>query len=201
MATTTMRAEVRQVPLGIAGDYSAIVVDPSGAFHPFWVDNRGDAAKAVHLFTTSITVAGGAHRNGSAELAALDNVTSKVELQYHYTKTKWEAGYLNVDVGLVLRNVSSDTIVGTLKYRILGVRSLGGPVILRATGASAAGAVLDLTSAMTSGRLVPGASTKIYEIRLRAGPAPADLAGDGPYGLGAFNVKILGQVLPASPGR
>jgi hypothetical protein len=196
IATITIRAEVRGTASGIGGDYGAMVTDTSGAFHPFWVDNRGDAANAGHLFTTRVTVAGAVQRSGSAELAGLENVTSKLELQYHYTKNRWDAGNLNVDVGLVVQNVSTDTIRGPLKLRIVGLRSVSGPVILRDTRAPVAGAVLDLTGSIPTTGLAPGASSRVHEIRLRAGPVPAEMSANGPYGVGALTAKIFGKTRP-----
>jgi hypothetical protein len=196
---TPLNAGARQTLGSMGGDYSALLANPSGTFHAFWVDNRGDATKPTQLFTTTVAVAGAVQKNGSAELAALDNVTRKVEVQYRSTNSYWDKDYLNVTLGVVLLNVSKDTIVGPLKYRILGVNSPIGPVIVRDTREEAAGAVFDLTTSLPSGGLVPNATTKLYEIKLRVGPVPRDIADAGYQSMGSFNAKILGKVRPGAP--
>lgn len=194
MIQTPLGPGARQTLGFMAGDYSTLLANPNGAFHAFWVDNRGDVTKPTQLYTTMVTVAGSVQRNGAADLAALDNVTRKVEVQYRSANSNWEGDYLNVSLGVVLVNVSRDTIVGPLKYRILGVHSPLGAVMVRDTRADAAGAVFDLTSALPAGGLAPGKATTLYEIRLRAGPVPRDIADDGYQAMGSFDAKILGKV-------
>ena len=125
---------------------------------------------------------------------------AQVEVQYRSSNSSWEGDYVNVSLGLVLFNVSKDMIVGPLKYRILGVRSPLGPVVVRDTRAEAAGAVFDLTSALPAGGLAPGATTTLYEIKLRAGPVPREIADDGYQSMGSFDAKILRKV-HHGPGR
>jgi hypothetical protein len=59
------------------GHTGAMAVGANGVFYPFWCDNRTGVSQ---IWTSPVTVAGTAVRNGSADLAALDDVTSKVTL-------------------------------------------------------------------------------------------------------------------------
>ena len=40
--------------------------------------------------------------------------------------------------------------------------------------------------------------TKLYEIKLRAGPVPRDIADNGYQSMGSFDAKILGKVKSAA---
>jgi hypothetical protein len=198
MIQTPLGPGARQTLGFMAGDYSTLLANPNGTFHAFWVDNRGDATKPTQLYSAAVSVAGTVQRNGAAALAMLDNVTRKVEVQYRSANSTWQGDYLNVSLGVVLLNVSKDTIVGPLKYRILGVHSPIGAVVVRDTRSDAAGAVFDLTAALPAGGLAPGKTTTLYEIRLRAGPVPREIADDGYQAMGSFDAKILGKVRGAS---
>jgi hypothetical protein len=53
-----------------------MTTDAAGRFHPMWCDNRTGISQ---LWTAAVAVSGSAVRNGDAQLASLDDVTSKVE--------------------------------------------------------------------------------------------------------------------------
>jgi hypothetical protein len=109
-----------------AGDTVSMTIDQAGVFHPMWCDNRTGLSQ---LWTAPVTVAGSAIRNGSEQLASLDEVTSRIEaiveaIQYDPARNRGE-------LVIRLKNISPNVIAGPLKMRVLGLSGqLGTPIVL-----------------------------------------------------------------------
>jgi len=113
------------------------------------------------MWTASVNVKGSVLKHGDADLSALDDVTSKAEMEVvdsSYDRLKNE-GVLSIR----LKNTSKDTIVAPLKVRALSLTSELGIVHVvnaenRATGD---GAVWDFTEVLENGLLTPGDVTGV----------------------------------------
>jgi hypothetical protein len=118
------------------------------------------------LWTTSITVDGSMVKNGSPELAKLQDVSKLVRLEflnrYYNMKTH------SVDFELRLRNVSKATIKGPLKVKVLDAGSYVGDVNIEDGGKekSVEGAIWDFSSAFPGGVFKPGDLTKPIHVHL-----------------------------------
>src|SRR5262249_30692640 len=122
LSFTVNQAEFR------GGDTDELMVDANGVFHAVWIDNRTGLSQ---IWTAPITVPGAAIKNGAAELAALEDVSSNVQAKLKQPRFDRETNLLTASVRL--KNVSKDTIRGPLKVRVVGVESqLGTPTILNA---------------------------------------------------------------------
>jgi hypothetical protein len=121
--------EVRVLAMGFfysSGHTVSMTTDDAGRFHPVWCDNRTGPSQ---LWTASVAVNGSALRNGTEELADLDDVTHRIEaivdtVQYDAVRNRGE---------LVVRihNISPNVITGPLKLRVLGLSGqLGTPMLV-----------------------------------------------------------------------
>jgi hypothetical protein len=155
------------------GDYASMAASVDGRFHVFWIDNRTGVAQ---LYTSAVTVTGRAVRNGSGDLALLENVTPLLELQY--TSSAYDATAHTVTLDYTLLNTSTDTIVGPLKLRLVALDSdLGTPtLLLPGNRVGRAGTVIDLTDALKDGVLQPSQRTASRRVRVRLDPI-ADVMG------------------------
>jgi hypothetical protein len=145
------------------GHTMGMAADANGGFHPLWIANPTGIPQ---LWTTEITVDGKVVRNGSPELAKLDDASKLVRLEflnrYYDMKTH------SVDFELRLRNVGKATIHGPLKVRVLDAGSYVGDVTIQEGGAekSVEGAVLDFTALLPGGVFEPKYLTKPLHVRL-----------------------------------
>jgi len=109
-----------------SGDTVSMTVDQAGRFHPMWCDNRTGLSQ---LWTASVEVKGWALRNGSEQLADLDDVTHRVEaivdtIKYDPVRNRGE-------LVVRIKNISPDVIEGPLKARVLRLSGqLGTPMLL-----------------------------------------------------------------------
>jgi hypothetical protein len=102
---------------------AGLAADASGAFHPLWA---GNSTGIPQMWTATVTIDGVVQRNGTAELAALKDVSDKVE--YRYTNRRYTRATQTVEADVELFNASKDTIRGPLALRVLSVSSeLGVP--------------------------------------------------------------------------
>jgi hypothetical protein len=108
-----------------SGDTVGMTADPEGRFHPMWCDNRTGVSQ---LWTAAVTVDGSAIRNGSDQLAELDEVTTQVEVLVD--AVSYEPRAKRGRVVIRLKNISSEPISGPMKARILDASGeLGMPVL------------------------------------------------------------------------
>lgn len=145
------------------GHTMGLTADANGRFHPLWVANPTGTPQ---LWTTHITVNGKAIKNGSPELAKLNDASKLVHLEfldrYYNLKTH------SLDFDLRLRNESQSRIAGPIKVRVLDAGSYVGTVTIQVGGAesSVEGAVWDFTPLVRGGVLQPGDVSKPMPLRL-----------------------------------
>jgi len=145
------------------GHTMGLTADANGGFHPLWVANPTGMPQ---LWTTDITVEGKAIKNGSPDLAKLEDASKFVRLEflnrYYNLKTH------SLDFDLRLENASKATIRGRLKVRVLDAGSYMGDVTIRADGKerSVEGTVWDFTSLLPAGVFRPGDITKPMHVQL-----------------------------------
>ena len=125
-----------------SGDTADLIADPAGIFHSVWIDNRTGVRQ---VWTAAIAVLGKALKHGDTELAKLDDISSGIEIEVvdsSYDRQRNE-GTLSVR----LKNISSQTVLGPVKLRALGVISeLGTAAITNAdNGMTGDGAVWNFT--------------------------------------------------------
>jgi hypothetical protein len=147
-----------------SGHTAGLAADATGAFHPLWVDNR----TGVHqMWTARVTVLGAAQKHGVPELASLADVTGRLVLQVG--ALTYDRASNELAAAVQLKNVSSDTIAGPVKFRITTLVSpVGVPHLAGAeNGVTGEGAVLDFTAELSNKSLAPGAVTASKELRVR----------------------------------
>jgi hypothetical protein len=141
-----------------------MVVSPDGAFHPFWYDNRGGIMK---MWTAKVTVEGNAVRNGSPELADLEDVSERVTFDYFNNDHDPAEDSFSVDAILV--NMSDEAMAVPIKVRVTGIYSVAGtPRVTNAVnGMDGVGAVWEFSEAVVGGVLEPGASSDPVRLTFR----------------------------------
>jgi len=146
------------------GHTGAMAVDANGVFYPFWFDNRTGVSQ---IWTAPVTVAGAAVRNGSADLAALDDVTSKVTLVL--ANTAYDHSTNQITVMSSVKNTSKDTLHAPLKLRIVRLDSdVGVAALIGADdGRSGPGSVLDFSALLHDGVLLPDSSSAAKRLAFR----------------------------------
>jgi hypothetical protein len=134
-----------------AGHTTGIAVDADGTFHPTWHSNQ---TGVMQLWTASIKVDGVGLKNGAADLADLDDVSKSVTLQISRTSLDRATG--RIALTAQLKNLSSDTVTGPLRVRVLTLESqLGVAEITNAdNGEHGTGAVWDFSNTI-HGPLAP----------------------------------------------
>jgi len=176
-----------------AADTAGMAAGADGVFHTLWVDHRTGIPQ---LWTAAVRVDGKAAVNGSAELAALSDVTQDVAVQF--SNTEFDPKERTVSLDVTLGNTSPKAIVAPLKLRVLALRSSSAvPEILASdNGLSGAGAVWDFTPQLLGGRLAPGQFSHARRIRFRLKDLTPDFPLDARGGLGSLisvETKALGK--------
>jgi hypothetical protein len=147
-----------------AADTGGMAADGEGVFHPVWVDDRTGVPQ---IWTAAVGVAGEAALNGSAELAALADVTQRISVQFDETAYDVKSAVASLDV--TLKNTSKEELRAPLKLRVLQIDSSSAvPEILDSENrVGGAGALWDFTPNLPGGRLAPGETTKPKRLRFR----------------------------------
>ena len=150
----------------------AIAVTPDGIFHPVWIDSRtengGLRTAAVHVISAAALIASGTK--------SLDDVTSKIAILYGGDQRyDAESGIITVD--LVVQNKSAGPIHTPLK---LAVPSLPkdheyADIANADNGATAGGAVWDISTSIPGGALDPGATSRPFPLKFRYLPAGGEV--------------------------
>jgi hypothetical protein len=164
------------------GHTAGMTADAGGIFHPFWIDNRTGVEQ---IWTAAVSVDGSAMRNGSKELAGLEDVTEKVTLDLKNGKFDRTTGTLSIDA--YLENTSDQKLMAPLKIRVLSLDSkMGLSEIQNGDNREpGAGAVWDFSREIPDEHagLAPGGRTKLRPLTFRLynfewggnPPAPEDL--------------------------
>jgi hypothetical protein len=176
-----------------------LVADVDGVFHPLWVDNRTNISQ---VWTAPVTVKGTAIRNGSTELANLENLSEKVVIRY--TNTRYDRGTNKLSVDAQLLNVSNDTIIGPVKARVLRLSSeMGISRILKSENSEGGvGAVWDFTSLLKDGLLRPNEKSELKRLEFIVSDLqplrPYPIAAHRGLGLVRIEAKLFGKVAKES---
>jgi len=170
---------------GWPGDTQGLAADAAGVFHTFWYDNR---TGVMQLWSASVTIDQPAYRNGTAELAAFEDVTPDIALDYG--TLRYEASTHTITLDAVLRNKSSRVIVGPLKARVVELSSPKGAleVVGASNGDRGPGSVWDWTSALADGKLNPSQASAPVKLIFRM--KDANLAALD-YGDVQFSIRLL----------
>ncbi|HEY7114363.1 MAG TPA: sialidase family protein [Thermoanaerobaculia bacterium] len=176
------------------GHTGGMAAGADGRFHPFWIDNRTGIAQ---LWTAAVTVPGAAVKNGSAELALLDDVSDAIELRTLATDYDRKSNRLSVKVRL--KNTSNQTLQGPLKLRLIDLSSqLGQPRAENSdNGISGSGAVWTIGGGAAGGSLGPGQESSDQELTFRI----SDLTSFRDektirYLFASFRARVLGKRVP-----
>ena len=192
------------------GHTTGLAADAAARFHPFWVDNRTGVSQ---VWTALVTVSGKPVRNGSPELADLDDISNKVFISS--TTPQYDPATGNISFAAQVQNVSKETITGPVKIRVLSVASpAGGAVKIRSAdnGETAVSAVWDFSQLLSDNQLKPGEKSGIKHLEfsvtnlpsleeaLRVG-RPGSLRGTqgsgGSWGalmLARFEIKVFAKI-------
>ncbi len=176
------------------GHTGGMAATADGRFHPFWADNRTGIAQ---LWTAAVTVPGAAVKNGSPELATLDDVSDAVELKV--LSTDYDRKTNRLAVRVKLRNTSSQTVEGPLKLRLIDLSSqLGRARAENAeNGISGPGAVWTIREASAGGALAPGAESSVQELVFRISDLrPFRDEKSIRYLFASFQARVLGKRVP-----
>jgi len=150
----------------LAGGHTAgMTADANGIFHPFWVDNRTGLSQ---IWTAAVVVRGTVVKNGSPDLAQLEDVSSSTMLEL--TDCNYEKTNNVVSCSARLKNTSTQALPAPLRMRVISLTSeLGEPRILNAdNGANGAGAVWEFGKEIDNGLLKPGENShsKLFRFQM-----------------------------------
>jgi len=148
------------------GHTAGLAAGADGVFHPFWVDNRSGN---FQIWTARLTVQGKAVRNGSPELAELDDLTEKVRVEAFEARVDWRRR--TATIGVSITNRSGEVITAPLKIRAISLRTMLGAYTVAAANADNAahygGAIWDFSGMLDSGKLRPGQTSKVRKLTWR----------------------------------
>jgi hypothetical protein len=145
-----------ELNFGIEGrDMFGLAAAADGTFHPVWEDNR---TGVTQLWSASITVQGGAIKNGDPALSNYSDLTSDVVLDTKSAVFNRRAWTITLDVALY--NTSKNAIKGAIKLRLTTLRSILGTLNLTNSdnGNGWRGAIV--TFPVDGGILQPGKDTQ-----------------------------------------
>jgi hypothetical protein len=150
----------------LAGGHTAgMTADANGIFHPFWIDNRTGLSQ---IWTAPVVVRGTVAKNGSLDLAQLDDVSASTMLEL--SDCSHDKANNVVSCSALLKNTSKDTLRAPLKMRVVTLTSeLGTPRILNAdNGVSGVGAVWEFGKEIDGGWLKPGENShsKLFRFQI-----------------------------------
>lgn len=175
-----------------AADTAGMAAGADGAFHPLWVDSRTGVPQ---LFTSAVRVEGEASVHGSADLAALKDLTQSLAVDF--ANTDYDPKTRTVSLDASLTNTSDKPIAAPLKLRVVSLASSVGVVSIldSSNGAAGSGAVWDFSNELPGGRLAPGATSRAKRLRFRLDQiGPFDLDRRGSLGnLISVEAQALGK--------
>jgi hypothetical protein len=147
------------------GDIQMMTTDGHGGFHPFWNDYRSGRAR---LRTSTITVRGNAIPNGDSALAGMEDVTSRVTLQYRDLGIDEARGEYIARVRL--QNHTKEPLRGPFFLRLTtlapAIEMHESPTVVNASNKrTGVGATWDARAAVKGGTLAPGEQSEPIELR------------------------------------
>src|SRR6266850_700 len=100
------------------GRTAGMAADTNGVLHPFWVDNRTGVSQ---IWTAPVVVKGSVAKNGSSDLAKLDDISASAFLEL--TNCGSERASNLVYCTARVKNTSKETLTGPLKLRVIALKS------------------------------------------------------------------------------
>lgn len=176
------------------GETLGLAADARGTFHALWIDNRSGIQQ---VWTARLSVDGVAVRNGSEQLAQLQDVTSRVALLF--SDVRYERQSQTITAKAYIENESDVAIYGPVELQILRVGSKAGIAKLEDADnhTSGSGAIFDFDSILPGGALEPNQRTGGKQITFHLEHMPPQIA-EGNYEaifkLVTFDSVILGKV-------
>jgi len=176
----------------VSGGHTAgLAADSNGVFHPFWVDNRTGVSQ---IWTAPVVVSGAVTRNGSADLARLEDISGSVSVEL--TNCGYEGAKKLVSCNARLKNTSKETFGRPLVLRVLALRSeLGESKIANADNLqTGAGAVWDFTKQLKAESLEPNETSDIRQLRFQiSNPRPIRQGNYFKFSLVEIEARVLGH--------
>lgn len=179
------------------GHTTGMAADSNGVFHPFWVDNRTGVSQ---IWTASVVVKAVINRNGSTDLAELEDISASVSIEL--TNCAYESSSKAVSCNARLKNIANSALHGPLKLRLIGLRSeLGQPTVVNAdNGRSGTGAVWDFGEKVTGKSLEPNQTSEVKQLRFHiASPRPFRQGDHFKYLIVELDAKVLGHLKKELP--
>jgi hypothetical protein len=182
----------------IAGGHTAgMAADANGIFHPFWIDNRTGVSQ---IWTAPVVVKGVVNRNGSSELAELEDISASVSVEL--TNCAYESSSKMVSCNALLKNIANEALQGPLKLRVIGLKSeLGRPRVVNAdNGGSGAGAVWDFAEKVNGKSLEPNQTSESKQLRFQIlSPRPFRQGDYFKFTLIELEARVLGHLKKEIP--
>jgi hypothetical protein len=143
------------------GETAGLTADASGAFHALWIDNRTGSRQ---VWTARIFVEGAVTKNGSADLAALEDVSGEVAV--FFLAPRLDRQNHVVTANAYLQNTSNSSLNTPLMLRVLELTSkIGTPRFTNADNhQGGSGALYDFTPLVLGGTLQPGQRSGVRQI-------------------------------------
>jgi hypothetical protein len=176
------------------GHTSGLAADGHGQFHALWIDNRTGIEQ---VYTAPIDVAGASIKNGSPELAELNDVSDKVDLQV--MSTSYDEKSQTVTISARLKNHSKETLRGPMKARVVVLQSdfAIAHVASADNQMTGTGAVWDFSSLLNNNELKPGETSQAKTLVFRLQDVwPLDVTGRNGVmsrSLVNFEAKVLAK--------
>ena len=186
----TFSVDVRSNRWLEGGHTAGLAADVNGVFHAVWIDNHSGFKQ---LYTAPIAASGEVIRNGSLELAALEDVTPQVE--FKVDGISFDRARRIIHLQLTMKNTGTQPIRAPMKLRALAIDSqLGIAIAANAdNGAAAQGAVWDLAPFVPDGVLRPGATSRALELVFRLSDVRSFDPQNNKYGLIHLDARMLAK--------
>jgi len=184
----------------MGGHTAGLTASTDGIFHALWIGNPTGLAQ---ILTAPVTVRGAGVKNGTSDLASLDDISHQARLDLNLTQSSYDAATKTITVKATVQNISQAALRGPIKVRVVGLRSeLGVPRILNSdNGSNGTGAVWDFTPQLKNGTLGPSEVSKEHPLEFELSDMrPFRQDEEHPYGenmkfrwgLISLDVRILG---------
>ena len=147
----------------MGGETAGLAADANGVFDAAWIANPTGTSQ---IWTAPIKVTGKVFKNGSPDLADLNDVSPHVALLF--SDVQFDDSGRTLTAKAYIENTSKVTLVAPFKLRILRLDSrLGDPEVINADNRlGGAGAVFDFSDLIPTHVLKPGQSSQPREISI-----------------------------------